>query len=69
MTDFGDSSHEAIEATSNFDTDILRESYEKIKAENRLSGVEESIYFRTHPITSERVSFFEEKLNLRNKEF
>lgn len=53
MTDFGDSSHEAIEATSNFDTDILRESYEKIKAENYETTpalisqyVEEMGYFR-----------------------
>ena len=40
----------------------LKTFMEKIKAENRLSGVEETTYFRTHPITSERVSFFEEKL-------
>lgn len=53
MTDFGDSSQAAIEATSNFDTDILRESYEKIKADNYETTpalisqyVEEMGYFR-----------------------
>lgn len=53
MADFGDSSYEAIEATSNFDTDILRESYEKIKADNYETTpalisqyVEEMGYFR-----------------------
>ena len=31
----------------------------KIKRENELSGREEMPYFRTHPITTERISFFE----------
>lgn len=34
----------------------------KIQQANRLQGIEESPYFRTHPITIERVSFFDEKL-------
>ena len=31
----------------------------KISKENAMSGIEESPYFRTHPITRERISFFE----------
>lgn len=31
----------------------------KIAAQNRLQGIEEAPYFRTHPITQERISFFE----------
>ena len=34
----------------------------KIQSTNRLQGVEEIPYFRTHPVTTERVSFFDEKL-------
>ncbi|MBP5697976.1 MAG: M48 family metalloprotease [Alphaproteobacteria bacterium] len=34
----------------------------KIQHTNRLQGIEESAYFRTHPITSERISFFDDKL-------
>ena len=36
----------------------------RIVKQNSLSGVEETPYFRTHPITRERISFFEE--NLKN---
>ena len=32
----------------------------KIKKQNALSGVEEVSYFRTHPLTNERISHFEE---------
>lgn len=32
----------------------------KIKKQNALSGVEENSYFRTHPMTNERISHFEE---------
>ena len=34
MTDFSNNSHDAVEATSNFDTDVLRESYNQIQAKN-----------------------------------
>ncbi len=34
----------------------------KIQSSNRLQGIEESPYFRTHPVTAERISFFAEKL-------
>lgn len=32
----------------------------KIKKQNALSGIEENSYFRTHPLTSERISHFED---------
>ena len=32
----------------------------KIKKQNALSGIEEDSYFRTHPLTNERISHFEE---------
>ena len=35
----------------------------KILTQNRLHGVEETAYFRTHPLTRERISFFEQALN------
>jgi len=35
----------------------------KIKNENILSGQEEIPYFRTHPITAERIAFFENNVN------
>ncbi len=31
----------------------------KIRARNKMSGNDESIYFRTHPLTSERINFME----------
>ena len=34
MTDFSNNSQDAVEATSNFDTDVLRESYNQIQAKN-----------------------------------
>lgn len=34
----------------------------KIKKDNLLSGREETPYFRTHPVTNERISFFENAL-------
>lgn len=40
----------------------LKEFMKKIQSTNRLQGVEEIPYFRTHPVTTERVSFFDEKL-------
>ena len=36
----------------------------KIKHENALSGREETPYFRTHPITAERITFFENNENI-----
>lgn len=41
----------------------LKHFMQKIQNTNRLQGIEESPYFRTHPITSERVAFFNDKLN------
>ncbi len=32
----------------------------KIAKQNNLNGIEETPYFRTHPVTSERIGFFEE---------
>ena len=40
----------------------LKEFMKKIQNTNRLQGVEEIPYFRTHPVTTERVSFFDDKL-------
>lgn len=34
----------------------------KIQSTNRLQGIEENPYFRTHPITTERITFFNEKI-------
>lgn len=34
----------------------------KIQSTNRLQGIEESPYFRTHPVTSERIAFFNDQL-------
>ena len=36
----------------------------KIKRDNLLSGREETPYFRTHPITNDRIAFFENALNI-----
>lgn len=40
----------------------LKNFMQKIQSANRLQGIEETPYFRTHPVTAERVSFFNEKL-------
>lgn len=40
----------------------LKDFMTKIQNNNRLQGIEETPYFRTHPITSERIAFFNEKL-------
>lgn len=40
----------------------LKNFMQKIQNTNRLQGIEESPYFRTHPITAERVAFFNDKL-------
>lgn len=40
----------------------LRDFMQKIQKNNRLQGIEESAYFRTHPVTTERVAFFNDKL-------
>lgn len=37
----------------------MRDFMKKIARQNRLSGIEENPYFRTHPVTSERVSFLD----------
>lgn len=41
-------------------TDGLKRFMRKIKKQNALSGIEESAYFRTHPMTNERISHFTE---------
>ena len=41
-------------------TDGLRKFMRKIKRKYALSGVEENSYFRTHPLTTERIRHFEE---------
>ena len=40
----------------------LKDFMTKIQNANRLQGIEEMPYFRTHPVTSERVGFFNDKL-------
>ena len=40
----------------------LKDFMKKIQSTNRLQGIEESPYFRTHPVTTERVSFFNDKI-------
>ena len=40
-------------------TNGLKRFMSKIKRRNALSGIEENEYFRTHPMTSERISHFE----------
>ena len=40
----------------------LKNFMQKIQSANRLQGIEETPYFRTHPVTAERVAFFNEKL-------
>ena len=40
----------------------LKDFMQKIQSANRLQGIEESPYFRTHPVTAERVAFFNGKL-------
>ncbi|MBO5038647.1 MAG: M48 family metalloprotease [Alphaproteobacteria bacterium] len=40
----------------------LKDFMTKIQNANRLQGIEEIPYFRTHPVTSERVGFFNDKL-------
>lgn len=40
----------------------LKDFMTKIQNTNRLQGIEETPYFRTHPVTSERIGFFAEKL-------
>jgi predicted Zn-dependent protease len=54
----------AVSLLSNQNKSIqgLKNFMEKIRAENRLQGIEETPYFRTHPITTERISFFNDKL-------
>lgn len=37
----------------------MRDFMQKIARQNRLSGIEENPYFRTHPVTTERISFLE----------
>ena len=38
----------------------MRDFMKSIQSQNIMSGVEESPYFRTHPVTTERISFMEE---------
>jgi len=45
----------------------LKDFMRKIQSNNRLQGIEESPYFRTHPITAERISFFSDKLKTEPK--
>ena len=42
-------------------TDGLKRFMQKIKRRNALSGIEENEYFRTHPMTTERISHFSEE--------
>lgn len=40
----------------------LKDFMNKIQSTNRLQGIEENPYFRTHPVTTERVTFFNDVL-------
>jgi len=40
----------------------LKDFMGKIQSTNRLQGIEENPYFRTHPVTTERISFFNDVL-------
>ena len=40
----------------------LRDFMRQIQSTNRLQGIEETPYFRTHPVTSERIAFFDDQL-------
>lgn len=44
----------------------LKNFMKKIQNANRLEGIEEVPYFRTHPVTTERVRFFDDKLSKEN---
>ena len=44
----------------------LKRFMRKIKQQNALSGIEESDYFRTHPMTTERISHFNEAAKSNN---
>ena len=39
----------------------LRDFMKKIQQQNMLSGIEETPYFRTHPVTAERIGFMSQK--------
>ncbi len=47
-------------------TNGLRRFMNKIRKRNALSGIEENIYFRTHPMTSERLNHFIEASKTNN---
>lgn len=44
----------------------LKRFMRKIKQQNAMSGIEESDYFRTHPMTTERISHFNEAAKSNN---
>lgn len=50
-----------LRATNQSPAGIL-EFMKRINHQNTLNGIEETSYFRTHPVTRERISFFEENL-------
>lgn len=52
-----------LKATNQSPAGIL-EFMKRINHQNTLNGIEETPYFRTHPVTRERIGFFEE--NLKN---
>lgn len=41
----------------------LLDFMKKLQKQNRLNGIEESLYFRTHPLTTERISFLQQAVN------
>ncbi len=53
---------------TNQSTEGMLSFMKKIKRENMLSGLEESTYFRSHPITEERIAFFENALKNNKKD-
>lgn len=53
-------------STTKQSTDGLKHFMQKIKRRNALSGIEENEYFRTHPMTSERINHFTEVAKKNN---
>ena len=47
----------------------LKDFMKKIQQEHRLQGITENPYFRTHPITTERISFITQQLKTENSSY
>ena len=47
----------------------LKDFMKKIQQEQRLQGISENPYFRTHPVTTERISFITQQLKTENTSY